>query len=555
MKRKINLINGIILFIALTLFLIISFFIVSKNNYEKQVKSINNDLDMVVEIFDGTNAEEIIEIYKKTHPNIRLTFVSLSGIVLNDSSDFDDFESHLDRPELKNLGTVNIRYSESLDTHMMYLATKSQDNYIRIAIPVSTLNEVVNSFLLSAFITLLFVLFISSILINIANKNALTPLNRELNKIAYLSGHVGSYSDNIDQISHQVSEIKLLIDRKIDAINDEKQKINFLINNLNIGIIVINNQGDIILANDFVLSINDYKKQDILNKNYNYLIRNVNFKDKINDTIKKGLNFNFDYEYQNKIYLVTIKTIDSKWTNELSNKYGAFITMTNMTEERNLEKVKREFFANASHELKSPLTTIIGYQQMIQEDIITSKEEILDASKRTSKEANRMHQIILEMLELARLESKEDIKVEELDMHDIVLEVLDQLEHEINAKKVKVITNLNKLKLFMNQNHARYLVKNLIENAIKYNKDSGEINISLVSNKFIVEDTGIGISEEDQPRVFERFYRVDKARSKEQGGTGLGLAIVKHIANLYKATIQLESKVDKGTKITILFKK
>lgn len=555
MKRKISLINGIIIFISLTLFLIISIFIISKNYYYLQEKEIKNDILLIKDIYNGNNEEEIIQAFKKSHTDLRITFISYDGIVIKDSSDVVEFESHLERPEILDLGNVYTRYSTTLNKYMMYISHKDDGVYIRVAIPVKSVNPIVNSFLILWIFILLSIFLLSVILINIANKKALAPLNAEINKLSRLAGFKSYYGDDIERLSQHINDLKNIMDEKITEILDEKSKVSFIINNLNTGVIVINNDGNIILVNKFILDINNTKEEDVLDKNYIYFIRNLEFQEKLEDTLDNGNINSFDIEAQKHTYLVSITPVMSKWTGNKDDKYGAFITITDLTEERNLEKIKREFFANASHELKSPLTTIIGYQQMILESIITTKDEILDASKRTVKEATRMHQIILEMLELARLESKEESKLEEINLKNIITELIDQYQNEINAKKINLNLRLDDLILFMNYSHLNQLVRNLVENAIKYNIESGNIEIVVNPKKFefTIQDTGIGIKKEDQNRVFERFYRVDKARSKDQGGTGLGLSIVKHICNLYSAKVNLNSEIGKGTKITIQF--
>jgi two-component system phosphate regulon sensor histidine kinase PhoR len=231
--------------------------------------------------------------------------------------------------------------------------------------------------------------------------------------------------------------------------------------------------------------------------------------------------------------------------------------MVDVTDLRNIEKMKREFFANASHELKSPLTTILGYQELVAEGMISDNTEIIDAARRTVKEASRMNSIIMEMLELSRLESKETFETANVNFKDIVTDAIDSFKQQIEVRGIDVRLNLKDLVIPININHANQLIRNLVDNAIKYNKDHGLITITLQEKDnhkmFIIEDTGIGIAQEFQKRVFERFFRVDKARSKEMGGTGLGLSIVKHICILYNASISLSSELNKGTRIVVKF--
>jgi len=226
-----------------------------------------------------------------------------------------------------------------------------------------------------------------------------------------------------------------------------------------------------------------------------------------------------------------------------------------VTDKRNVEVMKREFFANASHELKSPLTSIIGFQQMIKEGIITDEAEIKDATTRTIKEANRMNKIIVEMLELSKLESKEPKKTEPVEFKMIISNILESYQNEIADREIKVSMHLDNLAVNINVLDADHLVRNLIDNAIKYNNHGGKIDIDVSEKerRIIVQDNGIGIALENQSRIFERFYRVDSGKSKEAGGTGLGLAIVKHICMEYGFKIVVESELGVGSKFTIQF--
>lgn len=555
MKKRINLINGIIMFFALSLFLIISIFIVSGNNYKNHENDLKNHIKLITDIYNGDNEAEVIKMYKRSHPNLRITFIATDGKVVMDSSNIVEFENHIDRPEIGDLGTIYTRYSSTLETFMMYIAYADDGLYIRLSMPLSQIDSIVNSFMLVGIITLITITIISIVLINIANKRSLAPLNVVVNKLSSIAGYQTYYGDDLERVSHHIDDINSLINDKINSIIDEKSKVNFIINSLNQGVIVVNTEGNVILVNTFVLDFRGFTEKEVLNKSYVYLIRDLKFQDNIESTINEGITHNFDLVIEQQTYSIEITPIISKWTGESNNKHGAFIFIIDKTEERKVEKIKREFFANASHELKSPLTSIIGYQQMITEGIISSHEEIVDASSRTMKEASRMHQIILEMLDLSKLESKELTKREDINLKNIINDVMDQLMNSIEAKNLKLNIKNDDLVLHMNSSHLNQLVKNLVENAIKYNVVGGNLNITINSKtrEFIVEDTGIGIATEDQGRVFERFYRVDKARSKEQGGTGLGLAIVKHICNLYEANIILTSKPGKGTIIKIQF--
>jgi two-component system phosphate regulon sensor histidine kinase PhoR len=227
--------------------------------------------------------------------------------------------------------------------------------------------------------------------------------------------------------------------------------------------------------------------------------------------------------------------------------------MFDVTDSFNSSKMKRDFFANASHELKSPLTSILGYQEMIKDHIITTPEEFDDATEKTIKEAKRMRKIILNMLELSSLENENLRPIEQINVAKEISSILASLEIEINEKHIHLHEAKDTLIIGINSDDFDKLMRNLLENAIKYNKEGGDIFVKVDGQQKLIQirDTGIGISEEDKTRIFERFYRVDKARSRENGGTGLGLAIVKYICNYYEYTIDVDSVLGQGTSFTL----
>jgi two-component system phosphate regulon sensor histidine kinase PhoR len=217
--------------------------------------------------------------------------------------------------------------------------------------------------------------------------------------------------------------------------------------------------------------------------------------------------------------------------------------------------MKRDFFANASHELKSPLTAILGYQEMIEEGVLTKPEELADANKKTVEEAERMNKIIMDMLALSSLENENLRPVEKINVSRTIDDLLSLHEAEIKKKNITLIKDKGTLFAMINSDDCERLFDNMITNAIKYNKEGGLIQIKINEKERTVTilDTGIGIAKEDQSRIFERFYRVDKARSRKEMGTGLGLAIVKYIVSYYDIGLTLESTLGVGSTFVLTF--
>jgi two-component system phosphate regulon sensor histidine kinase PhoR len=218
--------------------------------------------------------------------------------------------------------------------------------------------------------------------------------------------------------------------------------------------------------------------------------------------------------------------------------------------------VRQEFFSNASHELKTPLTSVRGYLELLENNMVADENMKKDFLVRIKKETINMTSLINDILMISRLETKEaEVTLSDVRLSPLLKDVCASLEPLAKEYQVSIDTNCRPLMMHANTQQLRELFNNLITNAIKYNKPNGKVLVTVTSEQdeiiIIVEDTGVGIPEDAKQRIFERFYRVDKGRSKKVGGTGLGLSIVKHIVNYYSGTIEVQSKVMEGTTFTI----
>lgn len=549
MKKKYILINTIILLIAMLTFLLAAFLIVDSINKDKVKKEISNYLYIVENHFDGNNYEEAANGISLIDSSIRITFISPEGSVLYDSKKESE-ENHLSRPELKDLGNIYYRYSDTLKKKMVYIAGFEHNVYIRIAMEETLVNEVTNSLILYGSIFLGVLSLVSIFAIVKTSNKILKPINESVNALAKIvDDDVNDYKDNVIKLEEEIEKVRFLINSKIETIELEEKKLNHIVNHMDQPLVIIDKHKKIALINSKACDIFERPFEMVINNDYSYLFSGELVKI-IDNVFTNNKEERYLYVFKNETYLFNISIFDNE-----EFDFSISLVAMNITSEKKIEKMKEDFFANASHELKSPLTSIIGYQQMIKEGIITDEEEIESATSKTIKEAKRMNQIIIEMLELSKLETQIKLEKENVFLHQICQEVLNSYSHLIEEKNIKVETKYSDLSLFINKEDLYELVKNLIENAIKYNKKEGKIIVLInkQNKSLIIEDSGIGISEEDQTRVFERFYRVDKAKSKEMGGTGLGLAIVKHICINNNIKIFLESKLNKGTKFTLIF--
>lgn len=547
MKRKLIITNSIIVFVSLIIMLVVSMITITNQNNKFYQKQVTNYLKIACTNFNGSNFDDTKEYIKSLDKDIRLTIIeSSTGKVVIDSFEDEINANHLDRPEINNLGEVYKRYSTTEKKNMLYVAEKVNNYYVRIAIPIGSVNKIIYTYVTISLIALMVILAFSIYAISFVNKKSLTPINSEVAKLATLANE--DYQDvTIDDLPVVINSITNVLDNKIHEIELQEQEIEAILNLLTQGVVVIDSNESLRFINDKAMKILD-SNNNLIGKNYLYLFRDTKLQKLILEVFKNHSQVN---------YLLNIDSCkincNVTYLTEAKLNGGIIITLEDITKQANLEEEKRDFFQNASHELKSPLTSIIGYQQMICDNIVDSKDQIINYSSKTLKEAKRMNNIIIDMLNLSSIEQNYQKKQDIVKVDKALIEILDSLEDRIKARNIGVITNIAKCETVGDAKLIDELIRNLIDNAIKYNVDNGKIMITLNTSTLTIEDTGIGISKEYQSRVFERFYRVDKGHSKEIGGTGLGLAIVKHICEIYQYELKLESTIGKGTKITIKF--
>lgn len=546
MKRKIILIEIISTVITVLVLFAVSCIYINNQNHKTAEDELLTYSNIACELFDGTNFDEVKNVISYSNKEIRITIIDKDGEVIIDST-LSEAENHLDREELKRLEEYVTRYSESLKVNMMYYATLDDGYYIRFAIPVESLNAFVNNYLVFGVIALLIILSISTIITLLFYNKTLEPIKNEINKLENILGNKLTNDTDFEQLSTKINELTLLLDEKVSSLSNEKEKTKYILDNMNQGLILLDNDGKVTLINKYALSLFGFELEQILTKKYLYLFRNLEIQKEIENTIYTKNETQTIMDLDGKKYLIYINSLENAWSNSIA------LLMVDITLQENINSLKREFFANASHELKSPLTSIIGYQQLIQQGILTTKEEIQDATLRTIKEAQRMNKLIIEMLDLSRLENNVQTVLEKVCVNKLIVDCLGELKPLIEKKNIKVITRLEDVTLEASQSDLYKLIKNIIDNSVVYNNQNGQLTIDLSNNKLSISDTGVGILKDDLEHIFERFYRVDKARSRESSGTGLGLSIVKHICILYGYKINVESQIGKGTTFTISF--
>lgn len=547
MKKKLIILTSCLLFITLLIFYISSIFIMLNANTEKSKIELKDYLSIAIKAFDGSNEEEVANLFNN-NKDLRLTIISENGEVLFDSFSEIDFDNHLKREEIQNLGEIVERKSESYNEKMYYIAAFDDGYYVRVALRQTYITNSIITYIIGGSIILVSSLALAIFLLFVLSKKIVAPINSSILRLEnIISSNNNLKIETIEELPLVTNLIEDEFQEKIKEIKNEKAKTESILKEMNQGLVIIDDKR-VVLVNKEALKLFKVEYDNVYQKDYIYLIRNIHLQEAISDCIYHNKEQDITLEIDGRYYFFTIKRFFSKWLKE-----GVLISFLDITERQNMEIIKRDFFQNASHELKSPLTSIIGYEQMIVSGILEDKDEIKEASLNILKEAKRMNQIIIDMLELSNLEYQKNFNLSLVNLKEVVEDTIKRYTKKANDKNIRIETDLSEVTISTSFNEFETLVSNLIDNAIKYNKVNGNIKVKLTNAYLEVYDTGIGISRENQTRIFERFYRVDKAKSKLSGGTGLGLAIVKHICEKLNYKVRVESVVNEYTKFTVYF--
>lgn len=559
MKKKIIVTNVIIVVFAL-LILFLSGISITKSIYKKQAEERIID---VANIY-AENYTSSDKVVKNVPKDYRVTVVDKAGKVLSDSetADVSNMENHIDREEivaaLHGKPVAVTRRSDTTNKDMVYSAVKvnlSADDYVfvRVSTPVDSVNLYATSTILPNFYVLIAAIIAAVILSVVLTKSLVKPMAEIKNSLIALNNGTftpSTPSEKDPEINKMLSEINDIGEKLSDTIttvSEDNKKLDYILNNVSDGIVVITANGNIEVMNDNAKLVFDVKN-DAISSNYTVLSANEKFISAVSDAVNERINKVFEFTTAaHDVYLTSIRCLDGDMT---------IIVLSDITAVKHGEEIRSEFFANASHELKTPLTAIKGFNDVI--GMKSKDDDIRTLSAKIDKEVNRIVSLIDDMLNLSKLETTKTPIVEKVDLVAVAYDAEESISALARDKNVNIEIS-GEGTVEMEKDHAYELVKNLMENAVRYNEDDGHVFVSVDEKAdkvtLKVKDDGIGIDEENQSRIFERFYRVNKSRSRETGGTGLGLSIVKHVAELYGAKLTLSSTLGAGTEITVSFKK
>lgn len=497
------------------------------------------------------NSDSYIESIKDSDE--RVTLIDTDGTVIYDNrADVSAMENHLDRTEvseaLKNGTGESVRRSSTLSKQTCYYAVKLKNGRVlRVADERLTMLAMLPQLLQPICAVIIGALIISLLFATAVTRHILKPINA----IDVESPEIDS---DYDELSPLINKIKLQnrrIESQIERLNQNRNEFNIISDNMSEGLILTDKSGNIISCNKSAASF--FKASDsLLGKNILTLNRSEVFRTVI-EKVSTGIHFEGQLDEDGRVFEVAGNPVfDDK-----SNLCGAVILVVDITEKENREKLRREFTANVSHELKTPLTSIYGIADMLRSGLVAEKD-VKGFAEDISKEALRLISLVNDIIRLSQLDEgiSEEKAEGNTDLQAVADEVCSRIQPIAEKSGVGIIKKLETAEISGACESLIFeMIYNLCDNAVKYNKQDGSVTVSTGhadGKAFIkISDTGIGIPTEDTERVFERFYRVDKSRSKEIGGTGLGLSIVKHIAASTGGAISVKSELGAGTEITV----
>lgn len=501
----------------------------------------------------------------------RITIINSGGKVLADSeeslSNTLKMENHATRPEMQSAlgGSIgeSIRHSATLKIDMLYVAlplTRSGQTIgaLRLALPLASVHHMLMGIRKIVSFSLLFTLALAFVLGSLLTRGIIRPLNKIINVSRKFSQgdfkhRILHHSDDeIGELATTLNKMAQDIEDKIREVELQNQHLHTVFQNMVEGIIVLDKDGRVVSVNCAVEKLFNISREEAAGKFFLEAIRNDDISGIINDVLKKG-------EFISKeLFLVypvrkTLR-INASAIFEKEAVNGCLLVIHDVTDIRNLEKMRQDFVANVSHELKTPLTSIKGFVETLLEGAIDDKENNRQFLKIIHEHADRLDSLVNDLLDLSYLESKEiRLEKEGINVRSLAERILSGCKSQLKKKDVEAHNNLvGELTIKADKGKIEQVLTNLIDNAIKFNQEHGSLDIYGEETqdriKITVEDSGIGIPAKDAPRIFERFYRVDKARSRKLGGTGLGLSIVKHIVELHGGTVGVESSEGLGSK-------
>ncbi len=529
---------------TLTICMALMIFVLNKNFVNIEVTQLSKEANLASVGVEKDGQSYLESIHDSEY---RVTWLDSDGSVLYDTQvNSSTMENHSSREEFQKAISdgegSSIRYSSTMLQQNIYYAIKLDDGTVlRVAETYDTVWLLMIRLLTPILWIYVLAITISGLLSNHLAKKIAEPINA-IDLDAPLSNDT---YEEILPLLKRVDSQNTQIQKQLDDLHQKKKEFQTVTNSISEGLVLLNTDQDIISVNQAAYQLfqcND-AKTIIQTEDVQDLIQKVKQGKEAETTIRKDEAI--IRIIANPIYSHSVFTGISILAFDVTNTYEA-------------ERTRKEFTANVSHELKTPLQTIMGSAELLQNHLV-KQEDVNSFYEKIHKESSRMLTLIDDIIRLSQLDESSEVEESTLRINDSVKEAIISLKESATKKNIKIDTQLEDTFIHANNRLIYEIVYNLIDNAIRYSNDNTSILVSTYSKNHLsyisVQDHGIGIPLEDQNRIFERFYRVDKSHSRATGGTGLGLSIVKHAVKISHGTIHLESELGKGSTFTVSFPK
>lgn len=526
-------------------------FLVSQDYFNETKKELAQEARYISMGLESGGNDFLNKIAAENGSNVRITLIDKDGIVLFDNqAEAKTLENHAMRQEIMEAVAVGAgeaeRFSDTLDKTTYYYAVRLDDGKIlRLARTIDSIYKSVLQMLPIMGGIVIVVAFLASIVARRVTFNLIKPLD-QVNLDEPLDNET---YDELAPFLTRIAKQKRQLSKNLKKLRGKQEELTIITNNMNEGLVLLNGQQNVLFINESAAKIFGFSAKEVIGRNILTVDRAQEVQDLLQKVSQAGKGEGL-YEKDGHFYQLSGSSV---------NGSGSVILIYDVTEKMTAEKLRREFSANVSHELKTPLQSILGYAEIMKNGLVKDedKQRFLE---RIHAEAGNMIELIQNIMELSRLDENKTLdEFEDVDLLKLAQSVTLRLKHKAQTKGVTLNVNGSSACVCGVQSILSEVLYNLVDNSIKYNKDNGKVDVKVQDGSdevtVSVSDTGIGIGAADRERVFERFYRADKSHSKEIGGTGLGLSIVKHGVLFHKGRVELESEPGVGTTITFVLPK
>lgn len=552
MKQKILNQIGVLLISSV----LITFLVVSLSMYDNfggfMKESVREEAEYIRLAMEETDGKYLTPKVSQMPSVSRITLLDTDGTVLFDSIELaENMGNHGDRPEFqeaseKGTGEM-LRYSDTLSKQTYYYAVRLEDGKIlRVARSTDTVLAFLHSSITLMGILVFAIIIAAFFIIQRQTNKLIEPINKL--DLEHPLRHV-EYEE-LRPLLLRVHEQNKQIVRQMKKLEERHEEYLAITENMKDGLVVAS-QTEVLSINKAAQEVFQVRADECVRKPISRVSRNQEFREALDHALAGRYNETV-LQIRGRSYQVLANPV-----NVSGKPYGAVILIWDITEQEEAEQLRREFSANVSHELKTPLMSISGYAELIENGMV-EEQDIQEFAGRIHQEANRLTALVQDIIQLSKLEDGNgEFPAEKVNLYDMTREIIKNLEHAAAKKKVEVSLEGEHIE-FSGVRHILFeMLYNLMDNGIKYNVENGWMQVKIWESEdkifWQVKDSGIGIAKEEQERIYERFYRVDKSHSRQTGGTGLGLSIVKHGALMHDADIKTESQPGEGTTITLEF--